>query len=537
MLVPANHKHSISVDPDVLERLCVFEAQYARSKDNFLLKHFATLSDLQALGVATRCCLHLLPVIVAHTNLASLDYKDFLWPEPQDGPLLAVWLKLASVFVNNSNAASGECPIYRGPLTLPGIITSAPVECLYLDSLDYVMEAFSVYHQSATVNFDRLPGFPTPSASKTVEGFPLFKKFAWAAVAESAEILVDLDSPNKSHLDWCGAQALVMNSAWSWHSDILATVGSGVWFNARIPWHLGALWQQMVFAALRLDAGFETWIDWYTRLLMGKPVDWELEKKRVAISKEIEARGTAAVNTYIERIDTERRSISNYLPPSQSLTGATGMVDRAVMARQSIEGPSEVLGLLRHLVLNSRDAPPVFTITAPEGNQFDVRNIYSKPVTLTLWCMEQGNFHPVEEASYDIRLSKDWFITALPLLRRTLRILKPAVSLGAALGGYPLEAAQAQIVGLETLCDSIEKDLERVRIANVPETLEHPYILSDRMESPDERAMRSLLLELGQKKVYPLTKITTPDRGVVWLCKNHVRESQFANADQSHKRS
>jgi hypothetical protein len=65
-------------------------------------------------------------------------------------------------------------------------------------------------------------------------------------------------------------------------------------------------WQQLNhrfrFATLKLNTGFEVWLDWYDDRSKGKPIDMKMLRKWNSIPKEIENQGVIAMNDYLKSL-------------------------------------------------------------------------------------------------------------------------------------------------------------------------------------------------------------------------------------------
>ncbi len=169
------------------------------------------------------------------------------------------------------------------------------------------------------------------------------------------------------------------------------------------------------------------------------------------------------------------------------------------------------------------DTPSVFTITPIDTGRFDPRNIWSKPVRITLWCTHPGEYHPVFEASYETSLPKEWFVEALPYLRATLKILRVTPIVRAPLAGCDVNEIASTLQILETICKATEEEMGLTDAVDVPE--EDRLLYSDRyeVERPADRAVKKLLQKLDQTNSFkPLRKTRTPRGRIAWVCPAHA---------------
>lgn len=74
-------------------------------------------------------------------------------------------------------------------------------------------------------------------------------------------------------------------------------------------------WQQLnsrfISAVLKLNTGFEVWLDWYNDRLQGKPIDIKLLRQWNNVPKDIQKQGVVAINAYLKSLlpKTETRSV------------------------------------------------------------------------------------------------------------------------------------------------------------------------------------------------------------------------------------
>jgi hypothetical protein len=65
-------------------------------------------------------------------------------------------------------------------------------------------------------------------------------------------------------------------------------------------------WQQLNnrfrFATLKLNTGFDVWLDWYDDRLQGKPIDLNLLRQWNNVPKDLEKQGVVAINAYLKSL-------------------------------------------------------------------------------------------------------------------------------------------------------------------------------------------------------------------------------------------
>ena len=75
-------------------------------------------------------------------------------------------------------------------------------------------------------------------------------------------------------------------------------------------------WQQLNsrfnFAVLKLNAGFDIWMDWYHDRLQGKPIDMPLLRQWNNIPEEIEKQGVPAINAYLKSLQPKSERLNAF---------------------------------------------------------------------------------------------------------------------------------------------------------------------------------------------------------------------------------
>jgi hypothetical protein len=80
----------------------------------------------------------------------------------------------------------------------------------------------------------------------------------------------------------------------------------------QVLWHKGqpkelqTLYQDFKQAVLRLNAGFDIWLNWYEARLQGKAMDWDLLRQWNSIPPEVLAQGAAKVNAQLKWLSQKR---------------------------------------------------------------------------------------------------------------------------------------------------------------------------------------------------------------------------------------
>ncbi|MEM9448722.1 MAG: COR domain-containing protein, partial [Cyanobacteria bacterium P01_E01_bin.6] len=175
--------------------------------------------------------------------------------------------------------------------------------------------------------------------------------------------------------------------------------------------------------------------------------------------------------------------------------------------------------------------PSVFVLR-PDDRPIWHKDIGSQRINLQLYCEHPGCFHPVKEGgTYAIDQPDQWLQTMAPHINRLFGILKyvtPVVG--------PWLNISAPIYS-----DLIKHDLDLTKalVAKLPDITSkkddrsfidpHEFSRGDgKVEKISSAALRTLHEFLKRKdpeKIWGgLTRTTTPEGDVLWLCKDHIKE-------------
>ncbi|WP_051942852.1 COR domain-containing protein [Streptacidiphilus rugosus] len=148
-----------------------------------------------------------------------------------------------------------------------------------------------------------------------------------------------------------------------------------------------------------------------------------------------------------------------------------------------------------------------------------------KMLHLHLYCEAPGAWHRLPGvAPYEVRLSSEIRRTVLPYVQRVLTVLKYAVPVaGAAVGIASEDLAKhlkADIETMEALIEGLPDQLHE------PQHLVAPSVRVVRAETDAAfRRMQDLLTHLDPKRSWAgLSKVSTPEGHVYWLCPAHATQ-------------
>ena len=215
-------------------------------------------------------------------------------------------------------------------------------------------------------------------------------------------------------------------------------------------------------------------------------------------------------NAVIEKIDSLQASMS------QGFTELRELVQRDVMreirtVQKQIESP----------------CPSIFVLR-PDDRKPWQKDIGSQRINLQLYCEHPGCLHPVQDGGlYPIDNPKKWLKTMTPHINRLFGILKYVTPVM----GHWLN------ISAPIYSDLIKNDLALTKalVAKLPEIKsdddEHSFIDDERGDRPNNisgaalRMLHEFLKQKDPEQVWGgLTRITTPEGDVLWLCKEHIKE-------------
>ncbi|MBE9069834.1 leucine-rich repeat domain-containing protein, partial [Leptolyngbya cf. ectocarpi LEGE 11479] len=210
----------------------------------------------------------------------------------------------------------------------------------------------------------------------------------------------------------------------------------------------------------------------------------------------------------IEKIDSLQASMS------QGFTELRELVQRDVVreirvVQKQIESP----------------CPSVFVLR-PDDRKIWQKDIGSQRINLQLYCEHPGCLHPVQEGGlYPIDNPKKWLKAMKPHINRIFGILKyvtpvmgPWINLSAPIYG---ELIENDLTLTETLIDK----LPEIEFDDDDHSFMDDGRSTDRGSGIVLRSLHEFLKKKDPEQVWGgLTRITTPEGDVLWLCKEHIKE-------------
>src|SRR6266571_3264114 len=176
------------------------------------------------------------------------------------------------------------------------------------------------------------------------------------------------------------------------------------------------------------------------------------------------------------------------------------------------------------------ERPNTFFLISGENKPFDPKNWVSRDYRLYLVCQHPSCPHQMGD-SYQLRKSKEWWITVGPWLNHLINFLKFAVPMGKAVG-VVVEAVDIlpDIKQIQTnidLLEQITQDLPDVASYDSMKDMNEPTLTDQyqRTVGPALRALHNFLNEVDPSQLWGgLDKIVTPDGNILWLCDKHRQQ-------------
>jgi len=220
------------------------------------------------------------------------------------------------------------------------------------------------------------------------------------------------------------------------------------------------------------------------------------------------------------------------LAPQNVAALLTGFADDSVPTRlerieaklDNISARADLLRrMLRGLGDEARDCPPLFTLVPKDRAAWNPRRMVDIAYTLTLWCTDPDDAHPVADAAYTITPPREWFAAAAPALGFTLKALRLLVPIGDAAALTQMDAAAIA---------SVKEDLglmDRIATAlptqvDVESATIHGAGMPIRAEGATLRWLAATLRERDPKGGFGgLRRVTDKASGDThWVCERHL---------------
>ncbi|MGA3541559.1 COR domain-containing protein [Micromonosporaceae bacterium DT194] len=167
------------------------------------------------------------------------------------------------------------------------------------------------------------------------------------------------------------------------------------------------------------------------------------------------------------------------------------------------------------------DCPRLFSLYPTDRSAIVERFSFRQSMTLQLWCEEPGEHHPVGDAKYTFKPSKEWFVQVSPYLKAVLKILSIA-------GPIAIAAVGASLTEQDLVKTKPDLDLMKALVDKLPQldVDEAPALHRESgwAEGAGLRALRGLLLDLDPNLQYGgMRRVISSSGDLLWVCERHHR--------------
>ena len=237
----------------------------------------------KCIAFAVRSAMRVLPLLADRQGVPFRHWK----PENKSNYLLAI-LK---------NTARGvEYVLTKGHIDYAAAIADAHIiHVAYVEACYHDVDCSTVYAANAAYTaYTACAEYPLTAYEYAHALVPNTYNYKTAA-AYTADAAIDVNADvdiireiqqDLADLEKMIAEKLLQQPLWS-----KATTKEWQHINSRFR-----------FAVLKLNAGFEVWLDWYDDRLQGKPIDIKLLRQWNNVPKDIQKQGVVAINAYLKSL-------------------------------------------------------------------------------------------------------------------------------------------------------------------------------------------------------------------------------------------
>jgi internalin A len=173
------------------------------------------------------------------------------------------------------------------------------------------------------------------------------------------------------------------------------------------------------------------------------------------------------------------------------------------------------------------DCPRLFTLAPVRPAGIRQARVHQRNYRLTLWCEHPGQWHPREQAGYDLGLPADWFAQAAPYIKLIVRTLQLAAPLAGAITAAVLPPDQQGDV-------KARLDVMNALIADLPASTGRSTAGTGLGQGAGEltlaegaglRALRSTVFEHDPHRAFGgMRRVQAPSGDLMWVCPDHYPE-------------
>ncbi len=169
-----------------------------------------------------------------------------------------------------------------------------------------------------------------------------------------------------------------------------------------------------------------------------------------------------------------------------------------------------------------KNGPRLFTFQE-RGVDFSLKQLFTRPLELQLWCEAEGCQHPVyDQGIYAIDKTRDWVTALAPYANFVLGVLKTVSPIAAPAINVAFGAKTTETWGIKDKLDLTKAILDKLPTVKVEHRSAKPNDVLTEPERSGILALHRLLTELDptQSKL-GLHRVTTYTGDYRWLCKHH----------------
>lgn len=178
----------------------------------------------------------------------------------------------------------------------------------------------------------------------------------------------------------------------------------------------------------------------------------------------------------------------------------------------------DVRNVLKLLSSEAADCPRLFTITPARSGVIRLITFAYEVHELTLWCECPDRWHPVDAATYEVRMPKKWRTTIAPYADLVVRTLQLAVPVAAAAAGLAItdDATTKKIELMKAMVEALPNGMKTTDF----DDRSWKQLVNSRAGA--HREIRALLLDIDPVQRFGgLQRYVTAEGDFVWICPEH----------------
>jgi len=176
------------------------------------------------------------------------------------------------------------------------------------------------------------------------------------------------------------------------------------------------------------------------------------------------------------------------------------------------------------------DCPRLFTLRPKPPAHAGVPRLVRQVYLLTLWCEAPGREHSWPAAEYEFSRPAEWLQTIAPYALLVARVLRIVVPVAAAVPGVVLPESDLERVQHQLeLVTAVAGQLPQEPLPPDVKVASGTGIRAE--EGAGLRALRALLLELDEQRLFGDLRKVRRGGAVLWVCPEHAADHDLARSD------